>query len=116
MYEAIVIIFAGVSLFFYICWRAIKFECTACTCKYEKKITPIYAVITVKNSEDCIEGVIHSIIKEMKTTRDVFSPSGIVVVDLGSCDSTVQILEKLTSKYEYIYILQSSSYLDIVGH
>ncbi len=114
MTEAILIILGGLFLFCFVFWKAIKFECGADFCKTEKK-TPTYIVLTVKNNEDCIEGVIRSLINELRFKNNPFVSSNILVIDLGSEDNTIKILERLSNKYEFIHILHSSSYIDIVS-
>ncbi len=114
MLKATVIILGGLFIFCFIFYRTIKFECNMCSsCKCAKKITPVHTVLTVKNNEDCIEGVIYSLIKEIQINRNMPLSPDIVVVDLGSLDATIKILEKLSQKYEFIHILHSNSHMDI---
>ena len=115
MTKAILIIFIGIFIFCLIFWKAIRFECNSNCRKTNKKITPTYTVLMVKDNEDCIEGVIYSIIKEMRSKNNMPISPSIVVIDLGSNDSTVEISEKISKKYEFIHILHSNSYIDIVN-
>lgn len=61
-------------------------------------------ILTVKNQEDNIEGVIHSIFKD-----ELFKNSGpdckVVVIDKGSDDDTVKILRKLACQYENLEVV-----------
>ena len=115
MAEATLIILIGIILFCLVFCKALQYECYSNKWKAETKITPTYTVLTVKNNEDCIEGVIYSIIKEMRRNNLLFTQN-ILVVDLGSKDNTVKIVERLSQKYEFIHILHSNSYMDMVGH
>ncbi len=80
-----------------------------------KKITPSYKILTVKNNEDCIEGVINSLIKEMHTGQSSIQKPKIIVIDFGSSDTTLKIVEKLSYKYDFIQILHSDSYINMVS-
>ena len=112
----ILIILIGFFLFCYVFWKAIEFECGVYTCKPEKNLTPTYTILNVKNNEDCIEGVIHSLIQDIYSNKNNSSITNILVIDLGSQDNTVKILERLSKKYEFIHILHSNSYIDMVNH
>ncbi len=115
MIEAVIIILTGFFLFCYIFWKAIEFECGVYSYKPEKKITPAYTVLTVKNNEECIEGVIYSMIKEIQINKDNPPFQNILVIDVGSTDNTAKILEKISKKYEFIHIIHGNSYIDMVG-
>ncbi len=115
MTEAVLIIVCGFFLFCYVFRKAIQFECGVYSYKADKKITPTYTVLIVKNNEECIEGVMYSLIKEIKLNQSLFFPSNILVIDLGSNDNTTKILEKLEKKYDFIHILYSNSYIDMVN-
>ncbi len=114
MLEATLIMIIGLVLFFIVFFKAIQFECGIYPCQQTKK-TPTYTVITVKNNEDCIEGIIHTLIKELQLKNTNFSSSNILVIDLGSCDDTLKILKKISNKYEFIHILNCNSYIDMVN-
>ena len=61
-------------------------------------------ILTVKNQQDNIEDVIHSIFKD-----ELFKNSGpeckVVVIDKGSDDDTVDILRKLACQYENLEVI-----------
>jgi hypothetical protein len=65
----------------------------------------IRLVLVVKDQEDHIEGVIKSIF-----TKDILfgtmPGNRLVVLDMGSKDETLTILEKLKKDFEYIDILR----------
>ncbi len=115
MKEAVLIILFAFLSFCYIYWKALLFEYGYHTCSFEKKTTPSYKILTVKNNEDRIEGVIYSLIKEMHSTQNNSSMTNIIVIDFDSCDNTIKILEKLSKKYDFIQVLHSDSYIDMVG-
>jgi len=61
-------------------------------------------VLTVKNQQDNIEGVIRTIFED-----ELFRRSGpeckVVVIDKGSEDETVKILERLAREYENLEVI-----------
>lgn len=75
-------------------------------CYFHKKNKqmPFYTIITVKNNEDCIEGIVRSIIKEFGKLAD-FSSVQILIADINSSDSTPIIVEKLSKKYPCVSLL-----------
>ncbi len=116
MTEAILIILGGIMLFCIIFLKAVKFEYGIFPCENRKKETPAYIILNVKNNEECIEGVIYTLIKNMHTQTDTAHSSNILVIDHGSQDNTLEILARLSKKYEFIHLLQSSLYIDMVNH
>ncbi len=75
-----------------------------CYFNKKNKQMPFYTIITVKNNEDCIEGIVRSIIKEFGKLAD-FSSVQIVIADINSSDSTPLIAEKLSKKYPCVSLL-----------
>lgn len=65
----------------------------------------IKVVLAVKDSEEVIEGVIRNIILTMDTLREFSADGKITVVDVGSRDGTLEILNKLKDTYECIEVL-----------
>ena len=61
-------------------------------------------VITAQNQEDAIEGIVRGFI--LKTAVDGDSPVNIVLVDVGSCDDTPKVMERLARQYPYIKFLK----------
>ena len=62
-------------------------------------------ILTVKNQEDSIEGIIRSIFRdEMFRAKD--TNASVVVIDKGSTDETVKILKKLQDIYENLEVIQ----------
>lgn len=61
-------------------------------------------VLVVKDQEDAVEGIVRTIMEREGLTRII--PGGrLKVVDLGSRDQTVDILERLKDEYEIIDIV-----------
>ncbi len=66
----------------------------------------IKVVLMVKDSEEVIEGVMRNILA-MDTIREFSTDGKITVVDVGSKDSTLEILNKLKDVYECIEVLNN---------
>lgn len=62
-------------------------------------------ILLVKNQEDCVEGLIGNIFKG-NLLGDVISEGNFTVLDMGSTDDTLIILEKLKRDYQYLNILK----------
>lgn len=65
----------------------------------------IRAVLLVKNCEDIIEGIMRSSIYSWFTRR-LISDGSLTVVDMGSQDETLDILERMSSNDEGFRILR----------
>ncbi len=63
-----------------------------------------YIVILVKDEENCIEWIIRKIIIKIKSDK-IQDVKKIIVVDLGSEDTTKEIVEKLALDYNIIKIV-----------
>lgn len=70
----------------------------------------LYIIITVKNLEDKIEGIIRSIVWKNLNTKQGGRIPNILVVDLGSDDETPLILERLCKEYSFIQVTDKNSY------
>ena len=71
---------------------------------HNKKILPPYIILIAKNSQDSIEGIIRTHIRALKKC----GPSdftGIIVLDMGSDDQTLTILNKLCKNYPFLKII-----------
>ncbi|HHW47207.1 MAG TPA: hypothetical protein GXX14_01125 [Clostridiaceae bacterium] len=73
---------------------------------YSKDIK-IKAVLFVKNCEDVIEGVIRNIFIG-DFLRKVMSNRNLTVVDMGSTDRTLDILEIIERDYDAVEVLKES--------
>ncbi len=82
-----------------------------------EKIKPPYAVISVKNGEDCIEGVIRSMAWQLQTQAADFKNciNELIVVDLGSTDETSYIVKKLSQEYPFVHYMNKTQYLETIS-
>jgi len=72
-----------------------------------------YTVITVKDRENDIEGIIRSLAwKQLRLASAGYVPE-IYAVDLGSCDGTFEILQKLSFEYDYLTALRNDEYIEV---
>jgi glycosyltransferase involved in cell wall biosynthesis len=79
-----------------------------------EKEDDMYIIITVKNLQDKIEGIIRSIVwKNLNNSQGGRVPK-ILVVDLGSDDETPKILEKLCNEYDFIIATDKNEYAKFV--
>jgi len=73
-------------------------------CTYTKLHSDgIYVIIAVKNQENMIEGFLRSILFRIFYGKEEMVKD-IIVADLDSTDSTINILSKLSSDYECIKV------------
>ncbi len=70
---------------------------------YQKKALPPYIILTSKNSQDTIEGIIRTHIG-MLSKFGTANFMEIIVLDLGSDDQTLTILSKLSRRYPFVRI------------
>ncbi len=61
-------------------------------------------VLSVKNQEETIEGIIRSIFED-ELFRDKDTHTKVVVIDKGSTDETLKILHKLQEDYENLEVI-----------
>ena len=74
----------------------------------------VYIIITVKNQQDTIEGIIRSVVwKSLNNAHGGLVPK-ILVVDMGSTDETPQILSRLHDEYSFIQVTDSEEYVKIL--
>lgn len=64
----------------------------------------IYLIVAVKNQEEKIEGVLRSILFRFIYGKEE-NINDIIVTDLGSTDSTPEILDRLAKDYDTIEVL-----------
>ncbi len=82
---------------------------------YFKKTDDIYIIITVKNQQDTIEGIIRSIVwKSLNSKRGGGNVPNILVVDMGSIDETPEILKRLCVEYDFIEVTDNTEYTKIL--
>lgn len=71
-------------------------------CTYTNmKADGIYIIITVKNQEEKIEGFLRSVLFKILYGKEE-EVKDIIVTDLNSTDRTKEILNKLSTDYEYV--------------
>ena len=79
-------------------------------CKNQFKDDNIYIIITVKNQQDTIEGIIRAVVwRSLNNYYGGIVPT-IFVIDMGSTDETLQILDKLCKDYEFIEVINKEEY------
>lgn len=61
-------------------------------------------ILLVKNQEDSIEGIIRGLFFQ-NLFRDIITLDRFTVVDMGSADDTLKILEKLKRDYQYLNVV-----------
>lgn len=82
----------------------------------EKIISKPYAVLSIKNHEDCIESVIRSIAWHMTAQAGCAQYiTELIVIDLGSSDQTPDILNLLSHEYDFIHVMNKDEYLNYVS-
>jgi hypothetical protein len=64
-------------------------------------------VLLVKNQEDSIEGIIRTVFSG-EFLRKIMSGHGLTVLDLGSKDKTVLMLEKLQKDFDSLEVLKEN--------
>ena len=78
----------------------------------KKELRPTYSVLTVKNKEESIEGIVRSIAWQIMTNPDTLRE--LVVLDLGSQDQTFLILKKLSQEYPFVHPMHKSDYIEFI--
>ena len=71
-------------------------------------------VVTVRNQEDRIEGIIRSIVWQNLHGKNPCLMPKILVVDLDSTDNTMEILKKLSNDYAFISVTNRRGYIDYI--
>lgn len=101
-------------LYFFVCVGIIKLLGDIWEFFLEKKkaLKDTYVVLTVKNQQDSVEGIIRSIVwQNLKGKNGGIIPQ-IVVVNLDSMDETGKILEKLSDSYDFIHVMDKAGYME----
>ncbi len=76
-----------------------------------------HIIITTKNTEESIEGIIRSIVWQISNKPDnSFLPTGLFVVDLDSTDDTFIILQKLANEYTFIHPISIADYINYINN
>lgn len=69
-------------------------------------------VLTVKNCEDSIEGMIRSTVWQFQASESTLKT--IVVVDLGSEDQTGFIIGQLAKEYSFLHPMSKTEYIRFI--
>jgi len=72
-----------------------------------------HTVITVKDRENDIEGIIRAAAWEQQRIANCGTVPEIYAVDLGSCDKTFEILQKLSLEYDFLTALRNDEYIEV---
>ncbi|MDQ2085111.1 hypothetical protein RBH29_01500 [Herbivorax sp. ANBcel31] len=75
--------------------------------KSKYKNSMIKLVLIVKNQGDAIEGVLRNVLPR-NFIRKLMPEGRLIVLDMGSKDDTLEILEKLEKDYECLEVLKKS--------
>lgn len=81
--------------------------------EFQTKYHSSYYVLTVKNIEDSIEGIIRSAVWQIQTSQKVTEE--LIVIDLDSEDRTNFILKQLAKEYPVIHPMSKTEYIHFVS-
>ena len=76
-----------------------------------KKKNDMCVVLTVKNQQDTVEGLLRSIVWQNLHSDNGGNVPQIVVIDLGSNDDTPKILKRIAADYKFVHITDKEGYL-----
>lgn len=81
------------------------------------EIHSTHFVITAKNAENSIEGIVRSIAWQISNkSNNSLLPTDIFILDLNSTDETFCILEKLAKEYPFIHPINKAEYIALVNN
>lgn len=86
----------------------------ACTCT-KLESNGIYFIVAVRNEEEKIEGVMRSILFRILYGKEECIKN-VIVTDLGSCDKTKEILEKLQEDYQFINLVDWKTCKELIDN
>lgn len=78
----------------------------------EESIGNPYLIMTVKNRQEDIEGVVRALAWQIISKKNDIAKE-LVIIDMGSKDDTLKILSRLESEYEFLHIMTKESYIDM---
>ena len=79
--------------------------------RHREDLECAYTVITVKDRESDVERIIRAAAwRQLRLGRGGVVPE-IYAVDLGSCDGTYEILERLACEYNFLRALRKDEYI-----
>ena len=73
-----------------------------------------YMVMTVKNRQDDIEGIVRMVAWQISSER-CSAARELIIVDSGSEDDTFEILSRLETEYDFIHIMTKERYIDMLN-
>lgn len=77
-------------------------------CKYKNEF---YIVISVKNQQEYIEEIIRTTVWKSLNRLGGREVPQIYVVDCGSTDDTLGILERICSEYDFVSVMSREEYI-----
>ena len=83
--------------------------------RYCGGVAHMYTVITVKDREDDVEGIIRAAARRQLRMAYGGSVPEIYAVDLESSDNTLEILQKLELEYEFLHAFRKDEYVEWIG-
>ena len=76
----------------------------------------VYVIIKVRNREKDLEYIVRSVVwRNLKQSRGGFVPN-VLIVDMGSDDSTAAIARALADDYSFIYYITQEEYASFIDH
>lgn len=79
----------------------------------EKDVGDIYLIMTVKNRQEDIEGIVRTLAWKIISRKNDITKE-LVIIDTGSEDDTLKILSRLEKEYEFLHIMTKESYIDML--
>lgn len=73
-----------------------------------------HMVITIKNAEESIEGIVRSLAWQISNKSNF--PTDVYIVDLASTDQTFLISEKLAEEYTFIHPVSMADYIAFLNN
>ena len=107
-------VFIEALLYFFVCVGIIRLSADIWNFFVHKAKSPddMYVVLTVKNQQDTVEGMIRSIVWQNLQCKNGGVVPQVVVVNLDSADDTPIILERLSQTYDFIHVMDKAGYMD----
>lgn len=68
-------------------------------------------VLSVKNQQDSIEGIMRSLIQKNYQSA---TATDIIVIDLGSTDDTPRILSHFENEYSFVHVTDKDAYIESI--
>ncbi len=76
----------------------------------------VYVIIKVRNREKDLEYIVRSVVwRNLSDSKGGFVPN-VLIVDMGSDDSTAAIARALAEDYSFIYYITQEEYASFIEH